>query len=82
MYSNGKVEKYSLLPERCNSCQYRGYLGHYDSHRKQIVCDYILIEHEKRGCPADENCNRYKKGKKIQAKNQIYFSTRKEGANK
>ena len=74
--SNAKVEKFSLLPKRCSTCKYRGYLGHYDSYRKQFVCDYILIENKKRGCPADENCDKYIKGKKFRPKNQIYFSTK------
>lgn len=73
MASYVAYEKYSLLPKRCSTCQYRGYLGHYDNTKDSFVCDYILIEHKKRGCPADENCDKYKKGDRILARNNIYF---------
>ena len=62
MYRYEKVENFSLLPERCKTCQYHGFL---DSVLTQPICQYVLIEKQLRGCKADENCIRYKQGKRI-----------------
>ena len=40
----------------CRSCKYHGVIG------GDITCDYILIVHHSRGCPAGPGCIRYERG--------------------
>lgn len=62
MYRYDKIENFSLLPERCKTCQYHGF---FNSAVTQPICQYALIEKKSRGCKADENCTKYKPGKRI-----------------
>ena len=43
--------------EKCKTCKYRSYLRD-----GELFCQYILIEHHSRICPADENCDKYEEG--------------------
>ena len=47
-------------PELCSTCKY----SWTTSTENYIVCQYILIKHERRGCKLGE-CDKYEKGKRI-----------------
>ena len=40
----------------CRSCKYHGVIA------GGLTCDYILVMHESRGCPAGPGCIRYERG--------------------
>ena len=42
----------------CRSCKYHGVVS------GDLSCDYILVMHERRGCPAGPGCTRYERGAK------------------
>ena len=55
--SDKKEKTPSLTTERCRDCYYA---GHLDNGSGLICCDYILIEGEMRGCPAGDDCKRFR----------------------
>ena len=42
---------------KCETCKYRSFLRD-----GEMFCQYIIIEKHSRGCPADENCDKYVEG--------------------
>lgn len=55
---------FSLTSERCKKCAYSSILSGGDSFR-EIACLYILDELEPRGCPAGDQCTKFKPGNRI-----------------
>lgn len=45
-----------LVSDKCKDCKYKGEVLF-----GELCCDYILITGKKRGCPAGDECDRYKK---------------------
>lgn len=43
---------------KCRSCMYASTLGNMS-----VVCNYLLVTGNRRGCPAGKGCERYIKGK-------------------
>ena len=43
------------VSKKCKSCRYRTSYGC----KEMSFCDYISIEHKRRGCPAGDECTRY-----------------------
>lgn len=57
-----KVEKKNnAKKELCIKCKYGS-----SARVTNVTCNYILMEHKMRGCPAD-NCNKYKPRKKTKS---------------
>ena len=54
--------------EKCKTCRYR-------ADRGEFGCNYILIEGHSRGCSV-ANCTRYEKGKRLQVRDKIPWSTK------
>lgn len=50
--------------KKCKTCIYRHSASSF------ICCDYLVIEGHKRGCGV-EDCNKYKKGKKLKRISRI-----------
>ncbi len=50
-----REQKHALVSERCKKCVYVGGYG------TRICCDYILYTKERRGCPAGDKCDKFKK---------------------
>lgn len=46
-----------ICDERCRSCMYASTLSNLS-----VVCNYLLVTGNRRGCPAGEACERYIKG--------------------
>ena len=45
-----------LVSEKCKKCKYKGEILF-----GELCCDYIWITGKRRGCPAGDECNKFKK---------------------
>lgn len=53
----------ALVDKRCKTCKYRGSI----QSGQTLTCSYILITGKRRGCPAGKDCDKYEKGRKLDA---------------
>lgn len=59
----------SVCTKRCSSCYFgTTYARMSDGQR---ICDYILITGHRRGCPAGDDCDKYRKGRRRPMKEAI-----------
>ena len=53
-----------LVTERCKSCYFSSANRAGYDNLADVTCDYYLIMHKRRGCPAGDKCDKYKPGER------------------
>lgn len=66
------------LDSRCRSCKHSAMMTGRDHTAPELACLYILDEGEPRGCPAGDDCDKYK-AKRRMRRSHICVATKKVG---
>lgn len=63
-----KQKPKNIFSDRCKSCYYRRNLS---SSPHDYFCDFIGVEHERRGCPGGDECTKYLSRKEARKRGKV-----------